>query len=43
MKISKIYTLLEPKVLVPWHWNSVNETRMLLPEDVSNNFTKTIF
>ena len=28
---------------MPWHWNSVNEAIMLLPQDVWNNFTKTMF
>ena len=43
MWISKVCTQIKPKVSMPWHWNSVNETIMLLPKDVSNNFTKTIF
>ena len=43
MWISKVHTQIKPKVSVPWHWNLVNEAIMLLPKDVSNNFTKNIF
>ena len=38
MWISKVCNRIKPKVLVPWHWNSVNEAKSLLPKDVSNNF-----
>ena len=37
MWISKVCTQ------IPWHWNSVNEAIILLPKDVSNNFTKILF
>ena len=40
MWISKVFTKVKPKVSVPWNWNSLNETIMLLPKDVSNNVTK---
>ena len=43
MLISKVYTHIKPNVSVPWHWNSVNEAIILLPKDVSNNFTKAMF
>ena len=43
MWISKVCTLIKPKVSVPWQWNSVNEASMLLPQDVSNNFAKAMF
>ena len=33
-----VWTQIEPKLLVPWHWYSVNEAIMSLPKDVSNNF-----
>ena len=40
----QVYTRIKPvKVSVRWHWNSVNVAIMLLPRDVSNNFTKTMF
>ena len=31
---------IKPKVSVPWHCTSVNEAIILLPKDVSNNFTR---
>ena len=43
MQISNVYTRIEPKVSVLWHWNSVNKASMLLSKDVSNNVTKTMF
>ena len=43
MWISIAYTLIKPKVSVNWHWNSINEASMVLPKDVLNNFTKTMF
>ena len=42
MWISKAFTRTKQKVLLLWFWNSVNEAIMLLPKDVSNNFTKTM-
>ena len=41
--ISKECTQIKPKVSVLWHSNSVNKAIILLPKDVSNNFTKTMF
>lgn len=32
----QIYTWIESKSSVSWHWKSVNEASMLLPIDVSN-------
>lgn len=43
MKSSKVYTGTEPKISIPWHWNSVNETSVLLPKCVLNNFTTMMF
>ena len=43
MWISKVCTQIKPKVSVPRHWNSVNDVIILLPKDISNNFTKTMF
>ena len=43
MWISKVCTQIKPKVSGLWHWNSLNETIILLPKDVLNNFTKTMF
>ena len=34
----KVYTWIEPKVSVSWHWNLVNEGSTSPPKDVSNNF-----
>ena len=41
MYISQVYARIESKILVPWHWNLVNEASMLLPKYASNNFYKT--
>ena len=41
--ISKECTQIKPKVSVLWHSNSVNKAIILLPKDVWNNFTKTMF
>ena len=41
--ISNVFTRIKTKVSVPWNWNSVNKTNVLLLKDVSNNLTKTMF
>ena len=41
MYISKVYARIEPKILMAWHWNLVNEASMLLPKYASKNFYKT--
>ena len=43
MWFSKVCSQIEPKVSVPWQWNSVNEASILLLKDVSNSFAKTMF
>ena len=43
MWISKVCTQIKPKVSVPRNWNSVNDVIILLPKDISNNFTKAMF
>ena len=43
MEIFKTYTQIEPKIWVPWHWTSVDDSSMSLPKDVSNKFIKTMF
>ena len=43
MWISKVCTQIKPKILMPWHRNSINEASMLLPKYVSKNFEKPMF
>ena len=43
MEILKIYTRIESKIQVPWHWTSVDDSSMSLPKNVSKYFIKTIF
>ena len=43
MWISNVCTQIKPTVAVPWHWNSIKKANVLLSEDVSNNFIKTMF
>ena len=43
MWILKVCTRIKPKVLVPWHYNSVSEAIILLPKNFSKSFTKTMF
>ena len=43
MWISKVFTEIKAKILIPWHRNSVNEPSMLLPKYVSKDYWKTIF
>ena len=43
MWISKVFTQMKTKILMPWHRNLVNEASMLLKKYVSKNFTKTMF
>ena len=43
MWFSTVCSQIEPKVSVPWQWNSVNEASILLLKDVSNSFAKTMF
>ena len=40
---SKFCAWIKPNVSVLWLWNWVNETSMLLPKHVLNNFAKNMF
>ena len=42
-KPCKVCNRIKTKVSVPWNLRSVSDTNLLMPTDVSNNFTKKYF
>ena len=40
MSITRVYTQIEPKLSMPWHWNLVNEESISQSKGASNSLTK---